>query len=103
MSAASGDIGYFGSLEYRHELGRTAGVWQGVLFVDGEHLTLNKNLWTGGPDGATLTAAGAGLNWSGPRQVVGEAVRGGALRCGAGGGSGPTQSARVWGEIDKGF
>ena len=46
--AISGDRGCLESLEWRHELGRLAGQWQGVAFVDSAQLTINQSTWSAG-------------------------------------------------------
>lgn len=65
VDALSGDVGYLGSLEYRHILAEAAGgQWQTVAFVDSEHLTANKSPWTAGAHSATFSGAGIGLNFT---------------------------------------
>ena len=69
MGAVSGDIGYLGTIEFRHNLGQIwGGQWQAVLFADSAHLTVNKTTWAAGTNSATLSGAGMGLNWAGPDQ-----------------------------------
>jgi len=71
IGVLSGDSGYMGSAELRHDLGAAwAGQWQALAFIDSAHVTLNQNRWSGlsGPNSATLSGAGVGLNWSGPSQ-----------------------------------
>jgi hemolysin activation/secretion protein len=63
--ALSGDTGYLGSLEYRHELGPVdAGRWQVIGFLDSEHLSVNRSPWTASTNSATLSGAGFGLNFA---------------------------------------
>lgn len=99
MGIIAGDTGYLGTAELRHDLG---GPWQGVLFIDSAHVTVNQDPWVAGVNDATLTGAGAGINWLGPKQWSAKAyvaARLGAtpiLLAGA-------ASTRLWVEVDKGF
>ncbi|SIS56099.1 ShlB/FhaC/HecB family hemolysin secretion/activation protein [Neptunomonas antarctica] len=71
IGALSGDSGYSGSVELRHDLGMTwAGQWQALAFIDSAQVTLNQDSWSGlsGANKATLSGAGVGLNWTGPNQ-----------------------------------
>lgn len=72
MGVLSGDSGYLGTLELRHEMGALwNGQWQSMVFVDSEHLTINTNPGKIiGVNNATLSGAGLGLNWSGPKQLT---------------------------------
>ncbi len=67
MGVLSGDSGILASAELRHELGV---LWRGplqiVAFADTQHLTINHSDWAAGPNSATLSGAGLGLNWSWP-------------------------------------
>lgn len=102
--AASGDEGYFASLEFRHmHQGAWNGRWQGIFFIDTGHLRINRNVWTGGTNSATLSGAGIGLNWFGPDRWNGKIHVGKPI--------GPTPellgsnrpSVQAWGEIGKSF
>ncbi len=103
MGVVSGDIGYLGTAEIRHNLGMLwHGRFQVVGFIDTEHVTVNKYVWVGGTNEATLNGAGVGLNciwssqWSGrayiaaPFGTIPELVASPA-------------SVRAWFEIGKGF
>ena len=69
VGVVSGDIGYQATVEFRQELGQAwQGQWQAVAFVDGAHVTVNKNTWAAGTNNATLSGAGLGLNWNGVDQ-----------------------------------
>lgn len=68
MGVLSGDSGYLGSIELRHDLGHFLGQWQAIAFYDSEHLVVNRDPWVVGEDGATLSGAGMGLAWAGPDQ-----------------------------------
>jgi hemolysin activation/secretion protein len=71
IGVLSGDSGYAGSAELRHDLDAAwAGQWQVLAFIDSAHVTLNQNRWAGlnGPNSATLSGAGVGLNWAGASQ-----------------------------------
>lgn len=68
LGAVSADSGYLVTAELRHFFGAGAsGRWQGVAFIDNAHVTLNRRPWTDGPNRATLTGAGLGLEWFGPQ------------------------------------
>ena len=103
MGAVSGDSGYVGTAELRHDLGLAwHGQWQAVAFIDSAHVTVNKNVWVAGANSATLSGAGVGLNWAGPDQWSARAYIAAPI------GSTPalvasTASARAWVEIGKGF
>jgi hemolysin activation/secretion protein len=103
MGVLSGDSGILASAEWRHELGV---VWYGPLqlvgFADTEHVTINHSTWATGPNGATLSGAGLGLNWNWPGRWNAKIYVAAPL--------GPTpvlvghnDSARVWLALSKGF
>ena len=103
--AVSGDSGYLGTAEFRHDLGEAwLGRWQAVAFVDSANVTLNKNVWPGvtGANSATLSGAGVGVNWAGPNQSSARAYIAEPI------GSTPVlvnakKSTRAWMEIGKRF
>ena len=100
--AISGDTGYLGTVEFRHDLGSSAGQWQAVAFVDGAHVKVNKSAWAAGTGSATVSGVGMGLNWAGSARWYGRAYV--AKRIG----STPvlvadTASTRGWIEIGKWF
>ena len=103
VGALSGDTGYLGTAEFRHDLGSGwNGRWQAVAFVDTARVTVNKNVWVAGTNSATLSGAGVGLNWEGLNQWRARAYIAKRL------GSTPTlvassASTRAWVEISKGF
>ena len=101
--AVSGDSGYLGTVELRHDLGTA---WQGqlqaVAFVDSANVTVNKNIWVAGTNSASLSGAGAGLNWAGLDQWSARTYVAVPI------GSTPalvsaTKSARAWMEVSKRF
>lgn len=99
MGAISGDTGYLGTVEFRYDL---VAQWQAVAFIDSAHVTVNKNTWVAGTNSATLSGAGVGINWIGPKQWSAKAYIATPI------GSiptllGKTNSARAWVEIDQGF
>ena len=99
MGAISGDSGYVGNLELRHQLGAQ---WRTTLFVDTAHVTINRTPWTTGINSATLNGAGIGVNWSGPAQWYAQAYV--ATRIG----SVPTliantSTTHAWVVLGKGF
>jgi hemolysin activation/secretion protein len=72
----SGDSGTFGSLELRYILPmpqalEPIGAWQVTAFVDSAMVQTNKNPWSSGSNEASLSGAGLGLNWQGPKGVSG--------------------------------
>ncbi len=104
MGVVSGDSGVLGNVELRHNLGQHwDGQMQAIVFIDDEHVTVNKSTWATGanePNGATLSGAGVGLNWYGPDQWSVKATVAAPL------GSTPAligtnKSIRGWLEIDK--
>lgn len=103
MGALSGDTGYLGTIELRHNLDTAGdGQWQAVAFVDSAHVTVNKNPWVAGTNSATLSGAGVGLNWTGPNQwraKVHVATRIGSTPVLVA----PTSSTRAWVELSKAF
>jgi hemolysin activation/secretion protein len=103
MGAVSGDSGYFGSAEIRHDLGLAmGGQWQALAFVDSAHVTVNRTAWTAGVNSASLSGGGVGLNWSGLGQWSARASV--AAPIGARPALvGSTNSARAWVEIGRRF
>ena len=61
---------YWPSVEFRHDLGHlVSGQSQAVAFVDGgERVNVDRHAFVAGENGATLSGAGLGLNWTGPNQ-----------------------------------
>jgi hemolysin activation/secretion protein len=69
MGAISGDSGYSETIELRHDVNKYfLGQWQAVAFVESAQVTVNHMPWTTGTNTATLSGAGVGLNWFGPKQ-----------------------------------
>jgi hemolysin activation/secretion protein len=99
----SADAGILASAEWRHELGVLwYGHLQAVGFADSEHVTINHSVWAAGPNSATLSGAGVGLNWNWPGKWNARASIAAPL------GSTPTligtnNSVRVWLALTKGF
>ena len=103
MGVLSADGGILASIEWRHELGV---LWyarlQAVGFADSQHVTINHTIWVAGPDSATLSGAGLGLNASWLQQWSAKVYIAAPL------GSTPTligsnDSVRVWLALNKGF
>ncbi|HEY8034142.1 MAG TPA: ShlB/FhaC/HecB family hemolysin secretion/activation protein [Methylobacter sp.] len=68
MGALSGDSGYIGTAELRHDLGSGRfGQFQAVGFIDSAQVTINQTPWARGTNRATLSGAGGGINWLGPK------------------------------------
>jgi hemolysin activation/secretion protein len=103
MGALSGDSGYLGTVEFRHDLNMYAqGKLQAVVFMDSEHITINKNTWTTSTNDATLSGVGAGFNWTGPAQWTAQVYVAKPV------GSMPSlidtsKSIRCWVQLAKGF
>lgn len=103
LGVLSGDTGELGTAEFQHTLGVAwGGTWQAAAFFDSEHIVVNKKPFVAGPNAATLSGAGLGLNWSGPQQWSAKLQV--AERIGAG----PTlvhdpSSVRVWAEVNRAF
>lgn len=99
----SADSGILVSAEWRHELGIFwYGHMQAVGFAESEQVRINHTVWAAGPNSATLSGAGVGLNWSGPGQWNIKASIAAPL------GSTPVliganNSARMWLALSKGF
>lgn len=103
IGALSADSGSFESIEYRHSFEQNeTGYWTAVLFLDHEHVTIDRNPWVEGINTANLSGAGLGLNWIGPDHWSGKAYFAtpiGAVPALLGTG----KSAWVWVDIKKGF
>ena len=103
MGVLSGDSGYLGTAELRHDLGsKWHGQWRATAFVDSEHITVNHTTWTTGANGATLSGAGVGLDWTGQHLWSAKAYIAAPI------GSMPTlltsrSSYRGWIQLSKGF
>jgi hemolysin activation/secretion protein len=67
---AFGDQGYLGSLEASLLLGGLSNAVPGqvhlLTFVDGGHITINKNPWVAGDNTRTLSSYGVGMTWDDP-------------------------------------
>ena len=68
MGAITADTGYIGTAEFRHHLDDLGlGRLTAIAFVDSAYVVVNAHTWSGGPNNATLSGAGAGLNWLSPK------------------------------------
>jgi hemolysin activation/secretion protein len=103
IGALSADTGYFGSIEWRHNLGQfAAGRLQTTAFVESARVKLNHRPWTTSNNSATLSGAGLGLLWEGPnlwRATASVATRIGAVPSMVA----PQSSARAWVTMSKAF
>jgi hemolysin activation/secretion protein len=103
MGVLSADSGVLASIEWRHELGVLwYGRLQAVGFADSQHVTINHTVWVAGPNSATLSGAGLGLNASWPQEWTAKVIIAAPL------GSTPSligsnDSVRVWLALNKGF
>lgn len=102
-AAVSGDTGYLGTAEFRHDLNSAwNSQWQTVAFIDSAHVLSNKTALGTGTNSATLTGAGVGLNWAGPKQWSAKIYI--ATRIGSAPALvGNTASIRAWIEVSRGF
>jgi hemolysin activation/secretion protein len=103
VGALTGADGYLFTAEWRRSLPLPwRGAWLASLFVDRGYLEVYKEPVAPGANSATLSDVGMGLNWDGPGQwqfsVQAAAPVGPSSRL-----LGPTSSARVWTQIQKGF
>lgn len=103
IGAASGDTGYLGTVEWRHDLGSLlAGQWQALAFIDSAYVKVNRRPWNTAENSATLSGAGVGLNWIGPdlwRASAALATRIGGLSSLVA----RQSSVRAWVTLSKGF
>lgn len=66
IGVLSADTGYFGSIEWRHDLGQfAAGRLQASAFVDSAHVKINHRPWGTADNSVTLSGTGLGLTWEG--------------------------------------
>jgi hemolysin activation/secretion protein len=75
VGVVSGDSGYTGTIELRHELEASGNNrWQAIAFIDSAHVRINKGVWAGvtGANSVTLSGAGVGINWAGAQQWSGK-------------------------------
>lgn len=104
VGALTGAQGYLASAEWRRALPLAgSGAWLGSVFADRGRIDVYKDPFTGsGTNDATLSDAGAGLHWDGPRQWVLSVQA--ATRIGP---SSPLlksdSGSRVWAQVQKGF
>jgi hemolysin activation/secretion protein len=68
VGAIGGAQGGLASVELRHNLNiKAGGAWQAIAFVDSGMVQIYKDPLGPGENRATLSGAGVGLNWVGPR------------------------------------
>jgi hemolysin activation/secretion protein len=103
VGTIGGAQGGLASVELRHNFDvRTAGAWQAIAFVDSGIVQIYKDPLGPGENRATLSGAGVGLNWVGPRGWTATA----AVATPIGGIPavvGDTSSTRLWLEVRKAF
>lgn len=72
VGTLSGDQGYRATLEYRYDAGTWwSGQVQWIAFVDTASVALNRYPWSTSMNTGTLSGAGLGLNWRGPKRWTG--------------------------------
>jgi hemolysin activation/secretion protein len=103
---AFGDQGYLASLEARLLLAGLSNHVPGqahlLTFVDGGHITINKNPWNAGDNSRTLSSAGVGLTWDDPGNFAVRTYYAQKLG-GEDAVSAPDQSGRFWIQAIKFF
>lgn len=103
VSALAADTGYQLTLELRHAFAHAwHGQWQSIVFVDDAHVNVDRRRFAPGPNSATLSGTGVGINWAGTGQwglSVTVATPFGAQPSLVG----DRPSARAWAQISKGF
>lgn len=103
VGAVSGDTGYVGSAELRHDLGAfAAGRWLVSAFIDGARVKVNRHPWTTAENTMSLSGAGLGLAWDGPDAWHANLAV--ATRIGGVPAAVPSPSSvRGWAIVSKGF
>jgi hemolysin activation/secretion protein len=103
VSALSADTGYQLTAELRHTFPEFwHGQWQTIGFIDAAHVSVDRTIFAPGPNSASLTGVGVGLNWAGPDQWTAGITL--ATPIGARPELvGDTPSTRVWAQVTKGF
>jgi hemolysin activation/secretion protein len=103
VGAVGGALGALATLEFRHNLDvPVAGTWQAKVFVESGVVKVDKYVFATGPNTATLSGAGIGLNWTGPAGWTANADLATPI------GTVPalvghTSSLRLWIELHKAF
>ena len=100
--AIAGDLGYLVSAEFGYAIGQVLhGQMQAISFIDSAYVIVNQKPWVTGPNNASLTGAGFGLNWTGPNQW--------SVRVSMASPLGPkqalisTRATRLWVELRRGY
>ena len=100
--AIAGDLGYMLNAEFGYAIGQVLqGQLQAVGFIDSAYVVVNQKPWTAGPNSASLSGAGFGLNWTGPSQW--------SARVSIAAPVGPkqalisTRETRLWVELRRGY
>jgi hemolysin activation/secretion protein len=100
MGVLSADSGVLETAEGRYRL---SDHWQAVVFGDSERIAVSVNPFVPGANGATLSGAGVGMNWTSGGAWQGKMYVANRL------GAVPSQlagipvSTLVWGELSRGF
>jgi hemolysin activation/secretion protein len=100
MGVLAADSGVLETVEGRYQMTEH---WQAVVFGDSEHIAISASPYMAGPNGATLSGAGVGMNWTSGGAWQGKVYAASRL------GSVPTQLAGspagtlVWGELSRSF
>lgn len=65
MGVMSGDSGYSGTIEFKSNFGTVLnGDLQGILFIDSQHIIVNRNPWLMSANDVNLNGGGFGANWT---------------------------------------
>jgi hemolysin activation/secretion protein len=103
MGIVSGDDGYLGTAEFRHDLGLIArGQFHAVVFIETEHVTVNKYAWVAQVNEATLSGAGVGIDGMWANQWTAKAYIATPISTTSALAANPN-SVRAWVEMRKGF
>jgi hemolysin activation/secretion protein len=100
MGVLAADSGVLETVEGRYQLTEH---WQGVVFGDSEHIAISASPYLPGANGATLSGAGAGMNWTSGGAWSGRTYIATRL------GTVPTQlagspaSTLIWAELSRSF
>lgn len=101
--ALSGDTGFVGTAELRHNLGSVMdGQLQAVLFADAAHVTVNKDPWLAGYNSGKLGGVGFGLDWY-DSDIWGVKLYAAKPVGTVPGILGTTPSFRIWGQLSARF
>ncbi len=100
MGVLSADSGVLETAEGRYRL---SDHWQAVVFGDSERIAVSVNPFAPGTNGATLSGAGVGMNWTSGGAWQGKMYVANRLGAVPSQLAGTPVSTLVWGELSRGF